>query len=323
MKYPTDLMTALACVVLAALSGCHTGPQPTLLYISSYHPGYASSDAITAGIYDVVADSRAHLDVFFMDTKRYPQPEAIAAKTEEALRIIRDIKPDVIIASDDNAVKFVVVEHFREGPIPCVFCGVNWTCEPYGLPTGNVTGMLEVLPVRETVEALRQDYPDMKNLLVLSENTVSEQKNKAILGSIFSEVGLTTTYTLVETYNEWKAQFVKANRETDVIFIPTNGAIKDWDEADAKAFVLEHIRVPVFTCDDFMMNYAVFGLAKVAQEQGQWAARTALQILRGKSPSSIPVTRNRQTIAYVNMALAERIGWVPSEELIKRSRKVK
>jgi ABC-type uncharacterized transport system substrate-binding protein len=274
------------------------------------------------GMYEVVADSRARLDVFFMDSKRHPQPEALEAKAQEALAAIRHVKPDVIIASDDNAVKFVVAEHFRNGPIPCVFCGVNWTCEPYGLPTANVTGMLEVLPVRDTVEILKQYYPNMQNLTVLSENSASEQKNKAILASVFSEAGLATTYSLVKTFEEWKQQFIRANSEADVVFIPTNGAIRNWDEAEAKAFVRTHIRVPVFTCDDFMMQYATFGLTKVAEEQGQWAARTALRIVRGKSPADIPVTRNQQTIAYINDALAERIGWQPDKALLRRSRAV-
>lgn len=309
-------------VALPLLEGCHSGPRPKLFYVNSYHPGYASSDAIMAGMYEVVADSRARLDVFFMDSKRYPEPAAIEAKAQEAMAAIREAKPDVILASDDNAVKFVVAEHFRDGPIPCVFCGVNWTCELYGLPTDNVTGMLEVLPVRETVEILKEYYPHMKKLVVLSENTASEQKNKAILATIFSEVGLATTYEFVETFDEWKRRFTEANREADVVFVPTNGAIKNWDEAEAKAFVREHIRIPVFTCDDFMMKYAVFGLTKVAEEQGQWAARTALRIVRGKSPAEIPVTRNQQTIAYINETLADRIGWQPSRALLRRAREV-
>jgi len=311
------MMTAMT-----MLGGCQTGSRARLLYINSYHPGYASSDAIMAGMYEVVADSRARLDVFFMDSKRSPEPEAIEVKVREALAAIRNIRPDVIIASDDNAVRLVVAEHFRDGPIPCVFCGVNWTCEPYGLPTDNVTGMLEVLPVRETVEILKQYYPRMKSLVVLSENTASELKNKAAMESIFPEVGLTTTYELVETFDEWKRQFIKANNEADVIFVPTNGAIKNWDGAEAKAFVREHIRVPVFTCDDFMMKYAVFGLTKVAQEQGQWAARAALRIARGKSPGDIPVTQNQQTVAYINKTLSEQIGWQPNQILLRRSREV-
>ena len=56
-----------------------------------------------------------------------------------------------------------------------------------------------------------------------------------------------------------------------------------------------------------MMPYAVFGLTKVAQEQGRWAARTALAIMNGQSPAEITVTQNQQTRMYMNQTLAHRI----------------
>lgn len=322
MSVMRSLLVVAAGVLATGVSGCQTPGARTLLHINSYHPGYAASDEVLAGIYEVVGASNARLDVFFMDTKRFPEAESITAKVDEVMEMIGRTRPDVIIASDDNAVKYIVAEHFKSGPIPCVFCGVNWTCEPYGLPTENVTGMLEVLPVQQTVDTLTQYYPNTRRITVLSENTASERKNKDVLGPIFAELGLSTTYALVDTYDEWKMHFLKANTEADVIFLPTSGAIANWDPADAQVFVRKQIRVPVFTCDHLMMKYAVFGLTKAPREQGQWAARTALRILRGKSPATIPVTRNRQTEAYLNTTLATQIGFEPDRELLESCEKV-
>ena len=58
--------------------------------------------------------------------------------------------------------------------------------------------MLEVLPIQETIETLRRYYPAAKRLTVLSENSVSEQKNKEYLLPIFASLGLTTDYVLVD-----------------------------------------------------------------------------------------------------------------------------
>jgi ABC-type uncharacterized transport system substrate-binding protein len=312
-----------ASVLIAVISGCERPGARKLFYINSYHPGCASSDAVMEGIYEVVGASTARLDVFFMDTKRFPESDAIAAKVQEVMEVIKRLQPEVIIVSDDSAVKYVVSEHFKQGPIPCVFCGVDWTCEPYGLPTDNVTGMLEVWPVRETVEALRPYYPNMKRVMVLSGNTVSGQKNEAMLATIFAEVGLNATCASVDTYDEWRMHFLKANAESDVIFLAAGGAIKDWDSEDAQAFVRKHTQAPVLTCDDSLMKYAVFGVTKVAQEQGQWAAHTALRIVRGKSPAQIPVAQNQQTIAYVNETLADKIGFKPEAALLERCHRMK
>jgi ABC-type uncharacterized transport system substrate-binding protein len=316
------LTVMAACVFLAALSGCHVPGRQKLFYVDSYHPGDAASDAIVAGIYEVVADSKARLDVFFMDAQRYPQAESIAKKVEEVLATIRDIRPDVIIASGNTAVEFVLAEHFKDGPIPGVFCAVNWTCEPYGLPTENATGILEIPPVRETLAVLKQHSPDGKRVAVLSGDSSSQPRNEEALDAIFFECGLTATHVSAKTPDEWKAQFAKANAEADMIFLTTNQGIENWDEADVKAFVGEHIRVPVVTCDASMMKVAVFGLSAAGREQGQWAAKTALRILRGESPAKIPVVRTDQATAYINTTLADRVGFKPDEALLNRCRRV-
>ena len=53
--------------------------------------------------------------------------EAITEKNQEnvalALEQIQKFKPELIIASDDGAVKYLVVPHFKGEKIPVVFCG--------------------------------------------------------------------------------------------------------------------------------------------------------------------------------------------------------
>ena len=55
--------------------------------------------------------------------------------------------PDLLIVSDDNAVKYLVVPNFQDDPMPIVFCGVNWTADQYDLSHCNITGILELLPI--------------------------------------------------------------------------------------------------------------------------------------------------------------------------------
>jgi hypothetical protein len=102
---------------------------------------------------------------------------------------------------------------------------------------------------------------------------------------------------------------VEISNQTDLIFLPTNGAISGWNQEEAKQFVAEHIRVPIITCDDFMMDYAVFGLTKVFREQGEWAAASSLRIMDGSAPGSIPYARNCKFRAYLNRTLASRISF--------------
>jgi ABC-type uncharacterized transport system substrate-binding protein len=293
-----------------------------VFYVNSYHAGYGSSDDIYAGIADTLRDQPVSLEVFYMDTKRKNTEEQIKQAADQAFQQIEEQSPDVIIASDDNAVQYVIVPHFKNGPIPVVFCGVNWTAEPYGLPTEWVTGMLEVVPIRQTLEAIKATYPSATRLLILTENTNSAQRNKEILDPVYRELGFNPAYEFVDTYTDWKRVFGEAQGTADLIYLPTNGAIQNWDEADARQFVEDQIRMPVVTCDDFMMNYAAFGLTKIAREQGEWAANTALSIINGKKPSDIPVTKNQQTQAWLNPALAGKIDLKLSDEILQNCKRV-
>jgi ABC-type uncharacterized transport system substrate-binding protein len=293
-------------------------PQETsgrVFLLNSYHEGYGSSDDITAGALSRLAGSNTDTAVFFMDTKRNTTEDHALAKAREALEKIRLFRPDVIISMDDPAAKYVIVPHFSNGPVPVVFCGVNWSADQYGFPTPSVTGMLEVLPVIETLEALRPYFPGGR-LCVLSEDTLSEQSNQRAMEPIFQRAGLRTRFVLVKDYETWKKEFIRANQEDDIVFIPTNGAVAGWENEDARAFVRQAIRKPVISCDDFMMPFAVYGLTKVAREQGEWAAETALSILTGKEVSDIPVTRNTRTKAFFNPGLAAAIGFEPKHDFL-------
>jgi ABC-type uncharacterized transport system substrate-binding protein len=127
----------------------------------------------------------------------------------------------------------------------------------------------------------------------------------------------------VNDFAAWKRYFASANRTADVIFLPTNGAVSGWNDTEAWEFVYRTIKKPVFTCDDFMMRFAVFGMTKVDREQGEWAARTAMEILSGKKPSDFPVARNQQTKAFINPILAEKIEFQPDPALLDQVEKVR
>ena len=197
-----------------------------------------------------------------------------------------------------------------------LFCGVNWTCWQYDLPTPFVRGIIEVLPVREVIMELKKYYPQANKLTILSELSNTELKNKEFLDPIYAELGLTPSYALVNSFDDWKKEFLIANETADLIFTFTHGAIKNWQEDEAAEFVMKHIKKPIFTVEEHMMPYCVLGFSKVAREQGDWIGARALEILNGVDVGTISMTKNKQTRNFLNRPLADRIGFLPSKELI-------
>jgi ABC-type uncharacterized transport system substrate-binding protein len=285
-----------------------------IVYVNSYHEGYGSSDDVMEGIVETLQGENIELKKFFLDAKRKTVETDIQESVQHILREIQEFNPALMIVSDDNAVKELVVPYFNNSSLPVVFCGVNWSAEQYGLGS-NITGMLEVLPLRECLKEVVSNYPETKRLVVLSENSLSEQNNRLLLDTLYRNMGLEVTYKLADDFEAWKAMFLEANSDADLIYMPTNGAIKNWDNNSAREIIENHVKIPVVTCDDFMMPYAVFGLTKVAKEQGVWAAKTAMEVLHGKSPADIPQTRNREMKAWLNDSLAARINFRISEQM--------
>ena len=130
-----------------------------------------------------------------------------------------------------------------------------------------------------------------------------------------SEVGFQVTSVLVPDYASWKSEFARLQGVVDILYVQTQAAVKDWNAADAKAFVRANVKKPVVATDQFMMPSAVMGLVKTQVEQGEFAGRAALEILGGKSPADIPEARNRRRKAYVNLSLSKAINFVPGPDL--------
>jgi ABC-type uncharacterized transport system substrate-binding protein len=156
--------------------------------------------------------------------------------------------------------------------------------------------------------------PDVRSISVLSENSQSERNNRELLDTLYQNLELKVEYRLVDDFTQWKVAFEELSLSSDLIYMPTNGAIRNWNREEAMAFVQENLNVPTITCDDFMMDYCVFGLTKDAKEQGEWAAHTALEILEGRSPADIPYARNCRFNTYLNRRLANAIGFSLLEE---------
>lgn len=292
----------LICLALLA-SHCKNIKNSKILYINSYHKGYPSSDSVEAGIKRVFDDKNIDLNVFYYDTKRNDSYQAITQKTDSLNKIYSQFKPDIVIVSDDNAVQYFVVPFLKKTKTPTLFCGVNWTAHQYGLPSKNITGMLEVLPLDSLIKILKQEPYTLNRAMIINENSLSAQNDIPILDSIFRNNNISPIFRLVDNCEQWEEAFIYANDSCDFIYIPTNGAIKNWEKERMKAFVKKHIKKPVVTCDDFMMDYATLGLTKVAAEQGEWCAKKAIEVLKGKPINKIPVAKNQKVVKWINHEL--------------------
>jgi len=285
-------------LLLAALVLSHNAMASNCLYVSSYHKGYEWNDGIERGLEKTLGNT-CKLDKFYMDTKR--QQDTVHGKKQgiAAREHILNTQPDVIIACDDNASRYLVKPYFRNSKLPFVFCGINWTVEQYGYPYTNVTGMIEVAPIEQTLKTIRDIVISVRSGVYLSSDVFTEHKDFSHYKQFFTDNRVQVPGVFVKTFEEWKQAFLLA-QTADFVLLGNNAGINDWDENAAREFVLKNSKTLTVTNYDWMMPYSMFAMTKIPEEQGEWAGQVALSVLSGENINNIPVVINRRWNMYVN-----------------------
>lgn len=336
-------------VLVSILMGGEIGlAKSKVLYVESYHQGYPWSDGIRRGVYETLgykidpafnvlnaSDSTVILKVHAMDTKRFTGMELPSNASPEDIQKAKDLyskeaakrakevidtwQPDVVIASDDHASKYLIKPYYRGGDLPFVFCGLNWDASLYGLPCDNVTGMVEVALIPSLIKTMKP-YAQGDRLGFLGGNSTTDHKEVAHLLEVFD---LEFQPVLAEDFNAWQEGFLKLQDEVDMIILHTTSAVKHFDLDEACAFVNEQTKIPTGCIQQNERTLALVGYTKSPHEQGTWAARTALRILAGTSPKDIPVVTNRKADVYLNLSLAEKLGVHFPLALVKKAQLVR
>ena len=296
---------AAALAAMGLTGGALGAERRRVLHVDSYHQGNEWNDRIAAAVTTTLEDADVEVRVFHMDTKRRDSEADKQAAGERAAALIAEYQPHVVTTSDDNAVKYLIMPHFRDADLPFVFCGVNWDASVYGLPYANTTGMVEVSPIPQILRLLER-HAAGERIGYLAEDTPTKHKEKAHHEKLFG-VTYDKAY-FVSDFQGWTDAFRTAQGEVDVLLLLGVGALTDWDDARAREIAETETRIPTGTDFAWLMPYALLGVGKRPEEQGVWAARAALRILDGVEPTSIPVTHNTDGELLFNPRVAETLG---------------
>jgi ABC-type uncharacterized transport system substrate-binding protein len=291
------------------------------LIVASYHDGFHGQHLKVNGARSVL-EGQCEIRQFNMDTKRNPSPAFCRQKALEAKALIESWKPDVVIASDDNAAKYLVAPYFKDATLPFVFCGINWTAKEYGFPYSNATGMIEVFPIKQLIKQIQRILPDAKTAVCIRGDRLSESKDYDRYKQVYQTYGIEVIDSPVTTVDAFEEAYQNAQRYDFIIFQNYSG-IEGWDDSKAKRFILEHSETLVVSQLKWMADFSMLAITQVIEEQGEYAARVALKILAGANPAEFPIMSNRQWNIYVNQPLLEKAGIKLPGDLLRKAEKVK
>lgn len=315
------MRTAPILLFLSALFAASPAMAAKCLYVSSYHQGYAWSDAVERGLRNAL-EGHCEIRQFDMDTKRNKGEANARQAAQEALDVITSWQPDVLITSDDNAARYLVMPNFREAKLPIVFCGVNWTADEYGFPYSNVTGIVEVAPVKPMLNEAIKTMEGSRKAWYIGAATPTEEKNARRFRQAATEAGLDITVRLAETVDDWLAAYGDAQQNSRLLIVGSNSGIPGWNPTEIIGAISGNTKILSVTNHEWMMPYAILGYTKIPEEHGEWAGRAAVSILDGTKPADIPIVTNRKWDLWLNTGLLDSSGIELPRELVRNAKKI-
>ncbi len=314
MKKTAAVIFAFVFSLTAVWPTAAAAGRKKILYIDSYNEAYSWSADITAGIRSILRGRKdVELKIFHMDTKRHPSTKFKQQAALTARHLIDSWRPDVVIASDDNAAKYLIVPYFRGGRLPFVFCGLNWDASVYGFPAKNVTGMIEVALYKPLIAALKKFARGGRIGYLAADNLTGHKEYDNIVKIFHTKL----TARFVRTFTELKQAFLELQKKSDMLILQECRSVRGFDRPEMINFVNQNTTIPTGAMLKFTSRYALLTFAKSGREQGEYAAKTALAILMGKSPRDIPIVANKRAKIYLNLKIAKKLGIKFPMELLK------
>jgi ABC-type uncharacterized transport system substrate-binding protein len=296
--------------------------QFKVLAVMSYDPDYTFVQKVRQGIDSVLSDT-CRITYFYMNTKN--NLEGGPQKAKAAFTLYKKMRPDGVIAADDNAQSMFVVPYLRNKVnTPVVFCGVNAAPEKYGYPAANVSGILERMTISQSLAFAKQLIPAIKTFGYMSCDSPT---GRAILKYFKREAHTfpmeLTAARFPKTLMEGKAMANELRGLCDVLFIPTMNGIRDdhgspLSDKQILPVVTDIFAKPVIGAQRFTIQYGMLcGMTQHPDEQGRTAAKMLLKAMQGTPIRDIPITRNRLSRAIINVSVMKALGIKPKPIILK------
>lgn len=286
----------------------------TVLVIESYHAEYPWDKSYLQGLRNTLG-SNYRIETFEMDTKRLPK-QHYQAQADKAWYQFRNLRPDLVVLGDDNAVKFLA-HRMNAMRTPVVYLGVNGSRKRLGLTElKNVTGVLErPLFQRSITQLNRVMEGKLGSILVLFDSGTTSRTavEEAFQNQLMMTLeGVKVRLKLVDTLKDWRRAIERAPADgIDAIIVGLFHTLVDESDnhvpsVEVLNWTSENAKVPLFAFWDFAVGKGktAGGLVLFGESQGIEAGKIVKQIFAGQRPSSIaPVVAEQGRFYFSNSEL--------------------
>lgn len=175
-------------------------------------------------------------------------------------------------------------------------------------PEGNVTGVSNQVPIKQSVELIQAITPTAKTIGVLYSSSEDNSVSQVASFKKYAEAaGINVIEYAVPSTNEITATMSVMTGKVDAIFVPQDNTIASAFPTVVNA--ANAAKLPIYSCVDTMVKQG--SIASVAQSQydlGVETAKIAVKLLAGKKVSEVPVNVVDTGTPTLNLKAAQELG---------------
>lgn len=330
---PHWLRFAVAAGVVCLAAAAQTAPDQAapaqkrnVLLLNSYHQNFPWTNDLVLGVEDVLSTLPFEVEVWteFLDAKR----KSGAAQEEWMEKTLREkyraLKLDLIVASDDDALRFLL--KYRDelfGVVPVVFSGVSSPELLAQAPRATYTGVIEEFDLQSYLDTALRMFPATRHVFVVSDaapsNLVHLNSLRVIargahrLHFVFLDGSLLTFQQILEQLRAMPPDSLVIStsftHDHTGQYVPLTEAGTEIARAAGAA--------PVFSPNSAQLGQGFAGgCVNNGRAHGLQAGQIARRVLEGAAPARVPIVRHGVLQMMLDYSVLDRLG-VP-DELVPR-----
>jgi hypothetical protein len=186
------LYQAILLIVLLTPIVARSEDVPKILILHSYYETYHWTDGIMEGMMGVLpsADDKIEIYTEYLDAQRIPKEKSWPAFETYLKAKYRGEKFNVILASDDDILDFLIPRYETLFPdTPFVFCGINNLDADKFKRHKAFKAISQEIDAKGTIELALRLLPDTENFLVISDRTSAGIRTTAKFKNDIKELG--------------------------------------------------------------------------------------------------------------------------------------
>ena len=272
-------------------------PLKQILFLNSYSQDFITVPIVMKRVEEELKDI-ATIQYVFMNTKNRPLDFAFE-QTKRDLEYLQEkhYHFDVILTGDDDAFDFV--QQYREqyfAGIPVVFEDINSEDKARTAMQHDplLAGVVETFPIRETLDLALKIQPQIKQIIIVSDNSVSAQgTNGQLFAAARAYPQLKFQALISNDYStEALAQKIHSYGDDTLLWFGVfsiDGSGKHYSVQEGARFISTVAKIPLYKADEAGIGDGVLGGCVLSYESiGHKTANMIRAILQnGVSPAAL------------------------------------